>query len=145
MYGIVERSLRESFWEELGSISGLWEEPWCVSGDFNEILYPNERTRGGRISNSMRRFSDFLDDFCLRDLPLQGGAYTWRGGQNGRSMSRLYRFLVSIDWESQCIKVIQICLSMPISDHFPILLAEVRWFQRDFERIVTKSPVSRVL
>ena len=57
VYGPVERSLKESFWEELGLISGMWEEPWCVGGDFNEILYPNERTRGGRISNSMRRFS----------------------------------------------------------------------------------------
>ena len=34
VYGPIERSLRESFWEELGSISGLWEEPWCVGGDF---------------------------------------------------------------------------------------------------------------
>ena len=73
MYGSVERSLRESFWEELGSISGLWEEPWCVGGNFNEILYPNERTRGGRISNSMQRFFNVLDYLGLRDLPLQGG------------------------------------------------------------------------
>ena len=76
VYGPIERRLRESFWEELGSISGLWEEPWCVGGDFNEILYPNERTREGKISNSMRRFSDVLNDLGLRDLPLQGGPYT---------------------------------------------------------------------
>ena len=70
VYGPVEKRLRESFWEELGSIKGLWEDPWCVGGDFNEILYPNERFRGGRISNSMRRFSDILNDLELRDLPL---------------------------------------------------------------------------
>ena len=56
-YGPVERSLKEFFWKELGSIRGLWEEPWCLGGEFNEILSPNERSRGGRISNSMRRFS----------------------------------------------------------------------------------------
>ena len=76
VYGPVERSLRESFWEELGLISDLWKEPSCVGGDFNEILYPNERTRGGKISNSMRRFSDVLNDLGLRDLPLQRGPYT---------------------------------------------------------------------
>ena len=76
VYGPVERSLRESFWEELGSIRDLWKEPSCVGGDFNKILYPNERTRGGKISNSMRRFSDVLNDLGLRDLPLQGGPYT---------------------------------------------------------------------
>ena len=97
VYGSVKKSIRESFWEELGSIRGLWEEPWCIGGDFNEILSPNERSRGGRISNTIRRFSDILNDLGLRDLLLRGGPYTWRGGQNGRSMSRLYRFMVSAD------------------------------------------------
>ena len=97
VYGPIEKRLRESFWEELGSIRGLWEGPWCVGGDFNEILSPNERSRGGRISNTMRRFSDVLNDLGLRDLPLQGGPYTWQGDSNGRLMSRLDRFLVSPD------------------------------------------------
>ena len=70
VYGPIEKSLREHFWEELGSIKGLWDEPWCVGGDFNEILTPDERSRGGRISNSMRRFADILSDLGLRDLPL---------------------------------------------------------------------------
>ena len=122
VYGPIEKRLRESFWEELGSIRGLWENPWCVGGDFNEILSPNERSRGGRISNSMRRFTDVLNDLDLRDLPLQGGHYTWQGGSNGRSMSRLDRFLVSPDWESQCNRVIQRRLPRPVSDHFPIML-----------------------
>ena len=107
VYGPIEKSLRESFWEELASIRGLWEEPWCVGGDFNEILSPNEKSKEGRISNNMRRFSDILNDLGLRDLPLQGGPYTWRDGQNGRSMSRLNRFLVSANWESHCNKVIR--------------------------------------
>ena len=106
VYSPVKKSLRESFWEELGSIKGLWEDPWCVDGDFNESLSPNERSRGSKISNTMRRFSDILNDLGLRDLPLQGGPYTWRDGHNGRLMSRLNRFLVSADWESHCNKVI---------------------------------------
>ena len=122
VYGPIEKRLRESFWEELGSIRGLWENPWCVGGDFNEILSPNERSRGGRISNSMRRFADVLNELGLRDLPLQGGHYTWQGGSNGRSMSRLDRFLVTPDWESQCNRVIQRRLPRPVSDHFPIML-----------------------
>ena len=35
VYGPTEKRLREAFWEELGSIRGLWENPWCVGGDFN--------------------------------------------------------------------------------------------------------------
>ena len=122
VYGPVEKNHKETFWEELGSIKGLWEEPWCVGGDFNAILYPGERATGSRIDNSMRRFSEVLNDLGLRDLPLQGGPYTWRGGLNGRSKSRLDRFVVSADWESHCCKVVQRCLPRPVSDHCPILL-----------------------
>ena len=122
VYGPVEKSLRALFWEELGSIKGLWNEPWCVGGDFNEILSPDKRFKGGRISNSMRRFADILNDLELRDLPLQGGPFTWRGGLNGRFKSRLDRFVASSDWESHCCKVIQSCLPRPVSDHCPILL-----------------------
>ena len=122
VYGPVENNLRESFWEKLGSIKGLWDCPWCVGGDFNEVLFPNERSRGGRLSNSMRRFSDILNDLDLRDLPLQGGPYTWSGGLTGSTMSRLDRFLVTADWESHYNKVTQRRLPRPVSDHFPILL-----------------------
>ena len=122
VYGPIEKRLRESFWEELGSIRGLWENPWCVGGDFNEILSLNERSRGGRIANTMRRFSDIINDLGLRDLPLQGGHYTWHGGPKGRSMSLLDRFLVSPEWESQCNRVIQRRLPRPVSDHFLIML-----------------------
>ena len=41
----------------------------------------------------MRRFFEILNDLGLRDLLLQGGPYNWQGGQNGRSMSHLDRFL----------------------------------------------------
>ena len=122
VYGPVENRFRESFWEELGSIKGLWDCPWCVGGDFNEVFFPNERSRGGKLSNSMRRFSEILNDLDLRDLPLHGGSYTWSGGLNGSAMSRLDRFLVTANWESHCNKVTQRRLPRPVSDHFPILL-----------------------
>ena len=40
--------------------------------DFNVVLSPNERNMGGRLSHSMRRFAEILNEFELRDLPLQG-------------------------------------------------------------------------
>ena len=70
VYGPVENRFRESFWEELGAVKGLWDGPWCVGGDFNEIFFSNERSRGGRLSNSMIRFSDILNVLDLQDLPL---------------------------------------------------------------------------
>ena len=34
------------------------------------IGFPSERSREGRITGSMRRFSEVIDELVLRDLPL---------------------------------------------------------------------------
>ncbi|RVW91675.1 LINE-1 reverse transcriptase-like [Vitis vinifera] len=79
VYRPTLKRYREAFWEELRAIRGLWTDPWCIGGDFNMIRFPNERIRGGRVSSSMRRFSEVIDELELRDLPLQGGPFTWSG------------------------------------------------------------------
>ena len=71
VYGPVKRCKRELFWEELGSVKGLWEGPWCIGGDFNVVLSPNDRNLDCRLSPSMRRFNEVLNELGLRDLPLQ--------------------------------------------------------------------------
>lgn len=122
VYGLVERSKRETFWEELGSLKGLWEGPWCIGGDFNMVLSPNERNMTGRMSHPMRHFAEVLNELGLRDIPHHGGPFTWREGHNNHSMSRLDRFLITTDWECQFSNVVQSNLLRPVSDHCPILL-----------------------
>ncbi|RVW75378.1 Transposon TX1 uncharacterized 149 kDa protein [Vitis vinifera] len=113
---------KELFLGGARAICGLWDDPWCIGGDFNVTRLPSEHSRGGRLVAAMRGFSKVIDDLPLRDLPLQGGPFTWNGGLNGQTMSRLDRFLVFEDWESQFSGVVQSTLSRPMSDHCPILL-----------------------
>ena len=82
VYGPTLKLDREDFLSELGAIRGLWSDPWCVAGDFNMIKFLSEYSRGGRLSSAMRRFSEVIEDLELRDLPLQGGLFTWSGGSN---------------------------------------------------------------
>ena len=109
-------------WEELGAIRGLWDDPWCLGGDFNITLFQQERSSQRRISSAMRRFAETVDDLELVDLPLQGGEFTWNGGLNNQAWERLDRFLVSPSWLDQFSGVTQSRLSRPISDHFQIVL-----------------------
>ena len=85
-----------------------------VAGDFNVVRIPCESNRG-RLTMSMRRFTEIVQDLELRDLPLQRGLFTWRGGLNSQSKSRLDRFLVSEEWENKFVGAIQTALprSMP--------------------------------
>ena len=122
VYGPMKRSKREMFWEELGALKGLWEGPWCIGGDFNVVLSPNDRNLVGGLSHPMRRFNEVVNELGLRDLPLQGGPFTWRGGNGNQRMSRLDRFLVLADWESQFSNVIHRTLPRPVSDHCPVML-----------------------
>ena len=86
------------------------------------VRLPNERRNCLNLSSTMRRFSEVIDELQLRDLLLVGGSYTWCGGLNNRSASRLDRFLVSEDWESHFSNLSQSLLPKPTSDHAPILL-----------------------
>ena len=80
VYGPTLKKEREVFWGELGAIRGLWGGPWCVAGNINVVRFPMECSKGGRLTSSKRRFFEIIEDLELRDLPLQGGPYTWRGG-----------------------------------------------------------------
>ncbi|RVW82233.1 hypothetical protein CK203_041700 [Vitis vinifera] len=37
VFGPFFREERECLWEELRAIRGIWDDPWCLGGDFNEV------------------------------------------------------------------------------------------------------------
>jgi hypothetical protein len=86
------------------------------------VRFPNERRAGGGTSSAMWDFSDFISDQGLLDLPLVGGRFTWSSNQENPSMSRLDRFLVSPEWDTQFSTAVQSLLPRTLSDHSPILL-----------------------
>ena len=94
----------------------------CGRGDFKTIRFPEERKSGGGISASMRRMSYVIDDMRIRDIPIQGGPFTWRGGRNNCLMFRLDHFFISDDWETYFSSLVQSTLPRPFSDHCHILL-----------------------
>ena len=70
MYGPFSKVERDALWEEFGAIRGLWEDPWCIGGDFNITLFLRERNSQRRISSAMRKFVETVNDLGLVDLPL---------------------------------------------------------------------------
>ncbi|RVW46812.1 hypothetical protein CK203_075677 [Vitis vinifera] len=120
VYGPTLKEEREVCWVELGVVRGLWGGPWCVIGDFNVVRFPEENSRRGRLTYSMRKFLEIIEDLELRDLPLHGGSFTWKGGLNNHS--RIDWFLVSNEWEEHFSGAVQSVLRKPVSNHFPILL-----------------------
>ncbi|RVW37936.1 Transposon TX1 uncharacterized 149 kDa protein [Vitis vinifera] len=74
------------------------------------------------MNSNMRRFLEIIEDLELKDVPLVGGPFTWNGGVNNQTFSRLDRFLFNEGWDNHFGDVRQCVLPRPVSDHFPILL-----------------------
>ncbi|XP_026377762.1 uncharacterized protein LOC113272071 [Papaver somniferum] len=109
-------------WRELGDIVGLWDFPGCIRGDFNTILFTEEKNRDCTINRGMSNFTKFIMDWNLIDLPLCGAIYTWTNGQVDPIFCRLDRFLINSRWEELFPDTIQSTKPRPVSDHTPILL-----------------------
>ncbi|MCH95019.1 transposon TX1 putative protein, partial [Trifolium medium] len=69
----------------------------------------------------MREFGGFIEDANLMDLPLLGRRFTWYHA-NGRSMSRIDRFLVSPEWLEMWGDCLVWVCPRDISDHCPLIL-----------------------
>ena len=127
VYRPVIGSEKEDFWEELGAIRGLWDDPWCVGGDFNSVRFPEERRNAPSLIAEMRRFSEVIGELGLRDSPLTGGPFTWIGALNSQAASRLDHFLILDQWEDHFSAITQSALPRMVFDHNPIVL-EARGF-----------------
>ena len=92
-YGIL-------LWDSLSiRIQAFWGKKVCICGDFNAVICSEER-RSVTYYGGVRDFSpfnQFIDDNVLIDLPLCGRKFTWYKG-DGKSMSRIDRFLLYEDW-----------------------------------------------
>lgn len=77
-YGFPERTRRQESWDFLRQIAAKDSIPWCVFGDFNELLYATDKK--GQHPHPQNLFDGFraaIDDFNLLELDLMGGEFTW--------------------------------------------------------------------
>lgn len=67
-----------------------------VFGDFNEVHEISEKSTSSHCQNSV--FNTFIWDGDLFDLPMRLKWFIW-ANKHGSKMSKLYRFMVSRDFD----------------------------------------------
>lgn len=101
-WGYSDSSRRRESWDLLRSLSSLSTVPWCVIGDFNDLLTSEDKCGGSnRPAWLYRGFRQAISDCSLLDLPLEGYQFTWSNKSLGTSDSkeeRLDRAFVTSTW-----------------------------------------------
>ena len=109
-------------WEELAGLLSWWDAPSCIGGDFNIVRFPSEKSGMASFNYAMHEFSNFISEFGLMDISLEGGLFTWSNNREIPVMSRIDRLLFSPDWANHFGLVNQQRLPWLLSNHFPIRL-----------------------
>lgn len=81
-YGKPEEHMRHETWDLLKYLSTRNSTPWLCIGDYNEILFAEEKD--GRLPKPMHLMQEFrstLLHFGLIDLGYTGNIFTWDNGR----------------------------------------------------------------
>jgi hypothetical protein len=127
IYGEPRWEDKYKTWDRVRDLHARSNLPWVLIGDFNEILYSNEKEGGNaRPQNYMQAFRDVLTDCNLEDLGYSGDIFIWR---RGRIRERLDRALVNSAWRAMHSGAALTHLDWMRSDHRPILLETVNFIE----------------
>lgn len=116
---------RELLWENLETIAVETKWPWLVTGDFNELLFQEEKRGGNHISlNKSLRFADMISNCALMDLGFVGPKFTWSnlGGIRNHIQERLDRVLANKNRSDLFSEAEVRHLSRNQSNHAPLLI-----------------------
>jgi hypothetical protein len=125
-YGFPEGGRRRDSWNFLRQLSQTSQLPWCIIGDFNDILSSDEKKgRTNRPDWLINGFRDAVVDAGLLDIEMSGYPFTWfKSLGTARAVEeKLDRALANEVWCNMFIHAKLECLTTTASDHYPLLLS----------------------
>ncbi|XP_059310773.1 uncharacterized protein LOC132062160 [Lycium ferocissimum] len=117
--------LRKTLWQSLRDIAQGISTPWMIAGDFNALLYAQDRLLGNPVQYAeIKDFSGCITDLLLNELHWRGNYYTWSNKQQGgdRICSRLDRAFGNLEWMMKWGHVMVEYELPNISDHSPMVM-----------------------
>lgn len=124
-YGYPERERRCDSWRLLQHLSSLSPIPWCIIGDFNDLLSADDKC--GQIEHPpwlLDGFRNVVSECQLIDFKLEGYPYTWNSqrGKDGAVGERIDRAMRTASWITLFPSVHLTNMVASMSDHSPINL-----------------------
>lgn len=148
-YGYPERNRRRESWEFLRSLATNSQLPWCVFGDFNDMLFVSDKAgKNPHPQSLLNGFRAAVEDCNLVDLDLEGGRYTWEKskGTSNWVRERIDRAFASSTWWHKFPLCRLSVTHTIVSDHDPVILElchtffSRKSFRFKFENVWLKEP-----
>lgn len=123
MYASPTDERRYELWQNLIKLGSFFHCPWCLIGDFNEILSLSDKY-GGRKFTRNKGLGRVLELCELTPLPFSGPKYAWSNGRPGEAliMERIDMVLSNVGWSNKFPEARVVHLCKMSSDHNPLLL-----------------------
>jgi hypothetical protein len=100
VYALNQLEQRKKLWKELEAVHHSQQGPWCLIGDFNNVLRAADRLGGTLVHEA--EYVDLvslMDKANLSDMDCLGDCYTWSNKQVDHIIySRIDRVLANVDW-----------------------------------------------
>lgn len=123
VYAPVDDVDRCNLWGTLKNLRFTLSGCWLFLGDFNEVRFSYERFSNEGSQRCMDEFNNFIRDCRLSEFQLGGRKFT-RMSDDGRSLSKLDRFIACDEFFHMWGRAIATILPLKFSDHSPILLID---------------------
>ncbi|XP_021844981.2 uncharacterized protein [Spinacia oleracea] len=124
IYGLHDRTTKESLWESLKAIADKCKEAWIIMGDFNALMDLEDRI-GSTVRTSKIQPMRSCMNYCqLTEVKTVGRFYTWNNKQDGayRVFSRIDRVLANTKWGDLYYSAEAAYLREGDFDHCPMVL-----------------------
>ncbi|KAG2297824.1 hypothetical protein Bca52824_034296 [Brassica carinata] len=123
VYGDPVKSKRSEVWERLTRIGICRNDPWMMTGDFNELVDPSEKLGGAdRNESEGKDFRQMLSACGLGNIRHTGYQFSWAGTRNNETVQcRLDRTVANQAWIDMFPQASAHYLRKICSDHSPVL------------------------
>lgn len=127
VYGHNTTLQRRELWNDLLFIHNNHTQDhkaWCLTGDFNICLGPDESSNSDHWTRSMMDFQDFILQAAITDLKSSGSLFTWWDSNSSSPLFRkLDRCMVNGKWLHDFSLSYSHVLARGLSDHCPIAIS----------------------
>ena len=125
IYAPAQEKEKNEFWNYLLELNTVFDLPWCLIGDFNELASSKEKIGGQSLANrKYNRLNSFTNSINAEPLHVKGRLFTRKKRIHYHLIyERLDRAIARNDWTCMYPDAFEMHGNFTCSNHCPIILA----------------------